>query len=608
MSETDPRPEEELVDQDDAVIGKAFRWSLVGFLAIGAVVGIVLALTGKDDEPAAQEGPVIEGPSKTVEAEDAPPVQFTDITKEGEIHFSHFNGARGGKYLPETMGSGCAFLDFDGDGDQDLLFVDSAPWPWDADEEGSRITHPELWESNGSGRFTFVETAFKQGNLYAMGAACGDYDADGDVDVLITGVGANWLFRNDEGAFTFVADAGVTGPKDAWNTSAGFCDLDRDGDLDLFVCNYVKWSREIDETQNYTLKGVGRAYGPPTSFEGTHSFLYRNNGDGTFTDVSKDAGIQVSNPATGAPMGKALGVSFADFDGDNDFDIFVANDTVQNFLFENKGGMTFEEVGVLAGVAYDTRGAATGAMGSDVGDVRGDGNLGIAVGNFASEMSSLYVARKGGLQFNDDAISEGIGAPSRKALSFGLFFFDYDLDGRLDLFQTNGHLEEEINKVQPSQYYEQPSQLFWNAGPDARSAYALVDPDSVGDLSRKVVGRGCAYADIDADGDLDIVITQCGRAPLLLRNDQATDHHWLRVVVKPKQGSPIGTRVTLTIGGRSQTRVVMPTRSYLSQVELPVTFGLGKTTKVDSLSIRWPDGQTTTHAVEGVDRVVTVER
>jgi hypothetical protein len=440
--------------------------------------------------------------------------------------------------------------------------------------------------------------------------ACGDYDGDGDVDLFLAGVGENRLYANEGGRFRDVtATAGLAGEPDAWNTSAGFCDLDGDGDLDLFVCRYVKWSQSIDEAQNYTLKGVGRAYGPPTSFEGAHCALYANEGGGRFRDVSPEAGIQVTSPATGAPVGKSLGLCFEDFDGDGDLDVFVANDTVRNFLFENRGNLRFEEVGERAGVAYGSRGGATGAMGADVAAIRDDGLLGVAVGNFASEMSSLYLARGRRMQFTDAAISEGVGAPSRKALSFGIFFFDYDLDGRIDLFQTNGHLEEEINKVQPSQHYEQASQLFWNAGPDARAAYALVDERSLGDLARPVVGRACAYADIDGDGDLDVVVTQCGRAPLLLRNDQALGHHWIRVALRPRAGrSAIGALVTLRAGDQVQRRRVTPTRSYLAQVELPVTFGLGRASRVETLSVTWPDGSVQAVAVPSVDRLQVVEQ
>jgi hypothetical protein len=604
-----PPEEEELVPLDDAVIGRAFRWSLLVLLGLGVLVLALVVLLPSGERPPPGATPRLEAPKPAPRAEDAPDVRFEDVTRAAGITFVHVTGAHGEKLLPETMGSGCAFFDYDGDGDPDLLFVNGAPWEWDRTPD-TKLPTQALFRNDGHGHFQDVtHEAGLDIVHHGMGVAVGDIDGDGDPDVLITGVGGNRLLRNDGGHFVEITDeAGVRGPKDAWTTSAGFCDLDADGDLDLFVCAYVRWSRKIDLEQNYTLQGIGRAYGPPTSFSGAQCQLYRNDGHGHFTDVSKQAGILQTNPATGVPVGKSLALAFADLDEDGDLDVFVANDTVRNFLFENLGGLRFRESGELAGVAYNGAGRATGAMGTDVADLRGDGEPGVAVGNFASEMSSLYVGRKGALRFNDHSVSEGLGAPSRRALSFGLFFFDYDLDGRQDLFQTNGHLEQAINEVQPSQHYEQASQLFWNAGPKARAVYAEVPADRVGDLARKVVGRGCAYADIDGDGDLDLVITQSGRAPLLLRNDQALGHHWLRVRLDTSRGSPIGARLTLKAGGAVQRRLVMPTRSYLSQVELPVTFGLGTATKVDALTVRWPDGRSQDVPVAGVDREIRVPR
>jgi hypothetical protein len=307
-------------------------------------------------------------------------------------------------------------------------------------------------------------------------------------------------------------------------------------------------------------------------------------------------------------VSKALGLAFLDLEGDGDLDVFVANDTVRNFLFRNDGKGRFDEIGEDSGVAYDSRGSATGAMGTDVGEARNDGAISIPVGNFASEMTSFYVAPPGTTRFVDRAIVDGIGAPSRKALSFGVFFFDYDLDGRLDLFQTNGHLEQEIHKVQPSQSYEQESQLFWNQGPQARQTYALVPAARVGDLARPVVGRAASTADVDGDGDPDVLITQVGRAPLLLRNDQALGHHWLAVSVAGRGRNPgaVGARVELTAGGVTQRRMVMPTRSYLSQVPLTLLFGLAREERVERLRVTWTDGTTRDVPVEGVDRVLLV--
>jgi len=614
---TDPKRPEHLAageeeTQDDAIIGVAFRRSLLVIVAIVVIAAGAYLLTRAGDGPEA----IVEkqGVGAIEDREEAtaemPAVSFADVTAEAGIDFVHVNGATGEKLLPETMGGGVAFFDHDGDGDQDLLFVNSAAWPWDAADDAAT---PRLYANDGVGAFTDVtREAGLDVSFYGMGVAVADYDNDGDADLFFTTLGANRLYRNDAGRFTEVtAQANVAGEQDRWSASAGFFDYDADGDLDLFVCNYVVWSKAIDEELNFSLNGRDRAYGPPTNYGGTYSYLYRNDGDGSFTDVSAAAGIQVDNTATGQPMGKALAVSFADVDVDGKLDILVANDTVQNFLFHNQGDGTFVEKGSLAGFGFDGTGNATGAMGLDAGYYRNDEQFGIAVANFANEMSSLYVSqREGLLQFTDESAGEGVGAPSRLVLSFGLFFFDYDLDGRLDILQANGHLEDEIEEVQASQRYRQPAQLFWNAGPEARSCFAEVPADRTGELSRPIVGRGAAYADIDGDGDLDVVLTQSGGAPLLLRNDQRSNHHWLRVELTGSSVNrdAIGSWVELEAGGVTQRRQVMAARSYLSQVERPLTFGLGPADSIDRLTVHWPDGTTRELDATAVDTTLKVEQ
>ena len=585
----------------DEVIGVVFKRSLkvAALLATLFIVAILINRTLREDEAFVDTLAV--SPVNVQSEVKAPAVHFTDITRAAGIRFSHVNGAYGEKLLPETMGSGAAFFDYDNDGDQDLLLINSDYWP-DHMETGAPRPTMMLYQNDGHGQFTDVTEASGLAiPLYGMGIAVGDYDNDGDADVFVTAYGSNHLFRNDGGHFRDVTGAaGVGGSADTWSTSASFLDIDNDGDLDLFVANYVRWSRAIDVNVNFQLVGIGRAYGPPNAYQGSYNYLYRNDGDGRFGDISADSGMRITNPATGEPMSKALAVVPVDIDRDGWLDLLVANDTVQNFLLHNQGHGVFEERGSLLGIAFDRDGKATGAMGVDAAYFRNDAELGFAVGNFANEMTSLYVSRDSGPPLTDEAIVEGIGPASRLALTFGLFFFDYDLDGRLDLLQANGHLEGDINKVQTSQHYRQAPQLFWNCGDQCRSSFLVQPADANGDFGTPLVGRGAAYADIDGDGDLDVIITQNGGEPLLLRNDLALDHHWLRLklIGTAANRDAIGAWVEVRAGDTMQRRQVMPSRSYLSQVEPVLTFGLGVADRVDSVDVFWPDD-----TLQSLDRV-----
>ena len=585
----------------DEIIGIAFKRTLLigALLATLIVVVILINRTLREDEVLV-DTPAVSPLSVQPEVQ-APAVHFTDVTSAAGIRFTHVTGAYGEKLLPETMGSGVAFFDFDNDADQDLLLINSDFWPGQVDADAPRSTMA-LYENDGRGQFTDVtHAAGLDVPLYGMGVAVGDYDNDSDADIFVTAYGSNRLFRNDGGYFQdTTTEAGVAGSADAWSTSASFVDVDNDGDLDLFVANYVRWSRQIDFNVNFQLTGIGRAYGPPNAYQGTYNYLYRNDGDGRFRDISAASGIQINNPATGEPMGKALAVAPVDIDQDGWLDLLVANDTVQNFFFHNQGQGVFEERGSPLGLGFDRDGKATGAMGVDVAHFRNDAELGFAIGNFANEMTSLYVTQDAKPPATDEAIVEGIGPASRLALTFGLFFFDYDLDGRLDLLQANGHLEGDINKVQSSQHYRQPPQLFWNCGIDCRSSFLVQPADANGDFSTPLVGRGAAYADIDGDGDLDVVITQNGGPPLLLRNDLALGHHWLRVklIGTTVNRDAIGAWVEVRAGETLQRHQVMPSRSYLSQVEPVLTFGLGVADRVDRVDVFWPDG-----TLQSFDRV-----
>ena len=614
----EPRRDEELAAEDDAVIGRVFARSLkvLAALAVAALLVFALRVVFRAAPEEAREIPVA-APRPVAAAPAVPAIPFTDVTAEAGIDFVHVNGAEGDALLPETMGSGAAFFDFDRDGDQDLLLVNSTEWSAAA-ASGATMA---LYENDGAGRFADRTAALGLAtSFYGTGVAVGDVDGDGWVDLFISAVGSNRLFRNVEGArFEDVtARAGVAGAASEWSSSSAFFDADGDGDLDLLVGNYVRWSREIDIEVGYQLTGVGRAYGPPVNYGGTTMDLYRNDGSGVFTDVSEQAGMHILNPATDTPVAKTLGLAPVDIEGDGDIDVLVANDTVRNFLLVNDGRGVFTEQGGSSGLAYSREGAATGAMGADAADFRNDGELGFAIGNFANEMTSLYVSQGDPTLFSDEAITAGIGAPSRRVLSFGLFFFDYDLDGRLDLLQVNGHLEDDIEVVEPSQRYRQAPQLFWNAGSGAASTFVPVTPAPGDGLTRELVGRGSTYADIDGDGDLDVLLLQTGDRPLLLRNDQETGHRWLRFLLRGDgehvNRDAIGAWVEVehrtAAGPVVQRRRVMPTRSYQSQVEPVVTIGLGGASSVDDLvriEVVWPDGARQRVEVDGLDRAIEVE-
>ena len=544
----------------------------------------------------------------------APDAGFTDVTSESGIRFTHVNGAYGEKLLPETTGGGCAFFDFNNDGHPDILFVNSAHWPWST-PAGAEPATSALYRGDGTGRFQDVTAGSGLDvSMYGMGVAVGDYDNDGLVDVFITATGMNRLFRNvGEGKFADVtAHAGVGGSSDEWSTSGAFIDYDNDGDLDLFVCNYIQWSHAIDLEVNYQLPGIGRAYGPPMNFSGVFPYLYQNQGNGRFVDVSSSSGIQVTKPGTDLPMAKSLGVAPVDIDGDGWIDLIVANDTVQNFAFQNQRNGTFKDVGAVKGLAYSSFGGVRGAMGIDSSRIQDDDNLAIAIGNFANEMTALYVNQHDPFVFTDEAIKQGIGAVSKGMLTFGVFFFDYDLDGWLDLLTANGHIEPEIKTVHPGQQYRQSAQLFWNArGAGRINAFVPVPPEKCGsDIFTPIAGRGSAFADIDGDGDSDVLITQINGPPLLLRNDQKLNHHWIRLKLVGKRSNRdgIGAWIKVRVGNKTLRRQVMPTRGFLSQSELPVTFGLGRAERVDEVTVEWPGGAVQSVNDVPLDQLTAVEQ
>lgn len=508
------------------------------------------------------------------------PVVFTDVTAEAGIEFEHHNGRSGRKYLPETLGSGVAFFDYDSDGDQDLFLVNSRPWTG----TGEGVTS-KLYRNRGDGQFEDVTAESGLAiPMYGMGAAPADFDNDGFSDLYITVLDGDRLFRN-RGDGTFVDVTRAAGINNArFGTSAAWLDFDVDGHLDLMVANYVQWS--VAEDLWCSMDGTSKTYCTPESYPGQPSVLYRNRGNGTFEDVSAAAGVD-------DPTAKALGIVVLDYDSDGMPDIFQANDTQPNKLYRNEGDGTFGEHGIPAGIAYAEDGKARGAMGVDAADYDRSGRFHLLVGNFANEMLNLFHNEGNGL-FVDEAPTSEIGRDSFLSLTFGAFFFDYDLDGHPDVFCANGHLDEEIEIVQPAVKFAQPPQLFRN---DGSGRFELALSEVGPDFAVPVVGRGAAYADYDSDGDLDVVVTTNDGPAKLLRNDGGNANNYLRVRLRGVQSNRdgIGAQLTLASDSGTQVQVIRSGSSYCSQSEIVATFGLGSDTSVRSLAVRWPSGTIDMH-------------
>jgi hypothetical protein len=519
-------------------------------------------------------------------------VRFTDVTAAAGIRFSHNSGRAGKKYLPETLGPGCAFFDADGDGWPDILLVNGRDW-----KPGGKRSLPALYLNNHDG--TFRDATAGSGldvEMYGLGAAVGDYDNDGKEDVYITALDGDRLFHNEGGGhFRDVTKAaGIHNA--SFGTSAAWLDYDRDGRLDLFVANYVQWSADKDLW--CSLDGVSKSYCTPESYKGTSSKLYRNLGGGRFEDVSHKAGVD-------DPNSKSLGVTVLDYNGDGWPDIFVANDTQPNKLYRNNRNGTFTEEGLEAGVAFAEDGTARGAMGVDAGDYDRSGRPHLLIGNFSNQMLGLYHNEGNGI-FVDRAPASAVGKASLLTLTFGVFFFDYDLDGLLDIFAANGHIEEEIGRVQPKVSYREPPLLFHNLG---GGRFAPVTAAMGAELNRPIVARGAAYADFDHDGDLDLLITTNHGPAYLFRNDGGNKNHWLRVrtVGTRSNRDGIGAVVHATSGSGTQWTMVRSGSSYCSESERTVTFGLGRDPEVSVLDIEWPSGQRQRLAHVAADQTITVE-
>jgi hypothetical protein len=509
-----------------------------------------------------------------------PGFRFTDITRQSGISFDHRSGAFGDKYLPETLGPGCGFIDFDNDGWQDLLFIDGSDWPGH-ERPASRRSSLRLYRNNRNGTFTDVtRQAGLDVQMYGLGVAVGDYNNDGFSDLYVSGVGQSRLFQNTgRGRFLDVTKKSGLGNRAGFSTSSLWFDFDRDGWLDLFVCNYVRWSPETDIF--CSADGVHKSYCTPEAYHGTTSWLFRNKRDGTFEDVTARAGLFDGSS-------KSLGVAVFDYDNDGWPDLFVANDTQPNKLYRNQRDGTFQELALRAGVAFSQDGKARAGMGVDVADFDNSGRPSVVVTNFEREMLALYRSSRNGA-FSDLAPATNLGRDTLHSLGFGCFFFDVNLDGYLDLLVVNGHIDDMMQKVTDTPYAQQPH-LFLN---DGKGGLLDVAYEVGGGFANPKIGRGAAYGDIDNDGDLDVVITTNRGPAYLYRNDQYSGNRSLRLRLEGTKSnrSAIGALVKASCGGRSGSREVKSGSSYLSQSELSLTFGTGKVDMVDQIVVYWPSGR-----------------
>ena len=518
-------------------------------------------------------------------------VQFTEIASKAGIHFTHHSGAQGKKYLPESLGSGCAFVDLDGDGWADVFLVNDHDWG-----ASPHRYLPALYRNNHDGTFTDITPGSGLDvQLYGMGVAVADYDNDGLPDLYLTALEGDHLYHNEgHGHFRDVTAASGIRNSD-FGTSAAWFDYDRDGKADLVVANYVQWSEKTD--QSCSMDGKSKSYCTPEKYQGRSLKLYHNLGAGKFQDVTKKSGLF-------DPSSKSLGIAVLDFDSDRWPDLFVANDTQPNKLYRNNHNGTFTEVAVQAGVAYSEDGTARGGMGTDASDFDGSGHPNLLIGNFSNQMMAVYRNSGNGL-FTDIASTGPIGQASLRSLTFGTFFFDYDLDGLTDIFAANGHLEPDIHRFQPNLQYAEPPLLFRNAGGHFENVSNSVGPD----FKRPIVGRGAAYADFDHDGDLDVLVNTNNGPAVLLRNDGGNRNHWisLRLIGHKSNRSALGAVVHLQSASGKQSQTVHSGSSYCSQSALALTFGLKSDSIVNRLTVEWPSGKSQTFSNVPANKFLSID-
>ena len=590
---------------------RALIYGVVGAIAVGVGISVIWVVFFLSPPPPKQEiikqsAYIPPPPMAAVQA----PLTFTDVTAQTNIAFRHYTGVfqtqgKESRYMPESMGSGVALFDYDGDGDLDIFVANSSDFPGHNIAKSPTTAH--LYRNEGGLRFTDVTQAAGLAVVsYGMGVAAGDYDGDGRIDLLLTAWGGPRLFHNEpNGTFKEVTkevglasrgwtdDKGHQGPD--WSTGAVFFDADGDGVLDLLVVNYVQWSPGVDIFS--TLDGKRKSYSTPELYGGNVSRLCLQK-NGVFVDITKESGLFNNS------QGKSLGIALWDFNQDGRLDIVVANDTQPNFLYENLGGGKFKERGLEAGIAYDENGRTRAGMGIDIADIQNNGSPAIAIGNYSKEPVSVFKSVSPGF-FREASQQTGVAGPTFPVLTFGLLFADLDLDGWQDLVLANGHIEPHIQDTEAEISYRQPLMVLGNTG---KGTFADWTRSAGQPFRTPLVGRGLAVGDLDDDGDLDLVVTENGGPLHVLRNDTPKKNHYLRVQLKgvAPNTQAIGARVVLKSGDLNQQRYVRTGSSYLSQSELTQTFGIGNRTRVDQLTVTWPDGRRQTVKVGEVDRVVVV--